>query len=99
MEQMDHPRFGDFAGEKGPLDGEKKKLSEILDKEILVLAFRVGKSKFKDKNYVTIQFENSGSRYVVFTGSEVLTEQLKRHQEQLPFYTTIVKRFNYFALT
>ena len=32
MEQTDHPRFGDFGGEKGPLDGEKKKLIEILQK-------------------------------------------------------------------
>ena len=96
---MSYPRFGDFAGEEGPLDGEKKKLSEILDKEILVLAFRVGKSKFRDRNYVTIQYENDSSKYVVFTGSEVLMEQLKRHEANLPFYATIVKRFNYYSLS
>lgn len=96
---MEYPRFGDFAGDEGPLDGKKEKLSEILEKEILVLAFRVGKSKFRDKNYVTIQFENSGTRYVVFTGSEVLMEQLTRHQGQLPFYATIVKRWNYYSLS
>jgi len=96
---MSYPRFGDFAGEEGPLDGEKKKLSEILDKEILVLAFRVGKSKFRDRNYVTIQYENDSTKYVVFTGSEVLMEQLKRHEANLPFYATIVKRFNYYSLS
>jgi len=96
---MVYPHFGDFAGEEGPLDGKKKKLSEMLDKEILVLAFRVGKSKFRDKNYVTIQFENGGDRYVVFTGSEVLMDQLKRHEGNLPFYATIVKRYNYFSLS
>ena len=96
---MNYPRFGDFAGEEGPLDGEKKKLSEILGKEILVLAFRIGKSKYRDRNYVTIQFENSGTRYVVFTGSEVLMDQLGRHEGQLPFYATIVKRFNYYSLS
>ena len=96
---MSYPRFGDFAGEEGPLDGEKKKLSEILDKEILVLAFRVGKSKFSDRNYVTIQYENDSTKYVVFTGSEVLMEQLKRHEANLPFYATIVKRFNYYSLS
>ena len=96
---MIYPRFGEFAGEEGPLDGKKERLSDILDKEILVLAFRIGKSKFKEKNYVTIQFENSGSRCVVFTGSEVLMEQLVRHKGQLPFYATIVKRGNYFSLS
>ncbi len=96
---MVYPRFGDFAGKEGPLDGTKKKLSEVLDKEILVLAFRIGKSKFRDRNYVTIQFENGGSRYVVFTGSDVLMDQLKRHEGKLPFYTTIVKRYNYFSLS
>lgn len=96
---MNHPRFGDFAGEKGPLDGEKKKLSDILDKEILVLAFRIGRSKFRDRNYVTIQYENGSTKYVVFTGSEVLMDQLKRHEGDLPFYATIVKRFNYYSLS
>jgi len=96
---MNYPRFGEFAGEEGPLDGDKKKLSEILGKEILVLAFRIGRSKFRDRNYVTIQFENSGIRYVVFTGSEVLMEQLERHHAQLPFYATIVKRGSYFSLS
>ena len=96
---MSYPHFGDFAGEEGPLDGTKRKLSEILDKEILVLAYRIGKSKFRDKNYVTIQYENGSARYVVFTGSEVLMEQLKRHEGNLPFYATIVKRGNYFSLS
>jgi len=96
---MSYPRFGDFAGEEGPLDGKKKKLDEILNKEILILAYRIGKSKYRDRNYVTIQFENSGSRYVVFTGSEVLMDQLGRHEGHLPFYSTIVKRGNYFALS
>ena len=96
---MNYPRFGDIAGEEGPLDGEKKKLSEIFDKEILILAFRIGKSKFRDKNYVTIQYENGSTRYAVFTGSEVLMDQLKRHEGNLPFYTTIVKRFNYYSLS
>lgn len=96
---MNYPHFGDIAGEEGPLDGEKKKLNEIFDKEILILAFRIGKSKFRDKNYVTIQYENGSTRYVVFTGSEVLMDQLKRHEGNLPFYTTIVKRFNYYSLS
>jgi len=96
---MVYPRFGEFAGEEGPLEGKKKKLSEILDKEILVIAFRIGKSKFRDRNYVTIQFENGSTRYVLFTGSEVLMDQLERHQGSLPFYATIVKRGNYYSLS
>jgi len=96
---MDYQHFGEFAGEKGPLEGKKKKLSEVLDCEILVLAYRIARSKFKDRNYVTIQFENDGDKYVLFTGSEVLMEQLTKHEAQLPFYGTIIKRFNYFTLS
>ena len=96
---MSYPHFGEFEGENGPLDGEKKKLSEVLDQEVLILAFRIGKSKFRDKNYVTIQFENGGDRYVVFTGSGVLMEQLARHESELPFYSTIIKRYNYYSLS
>jgi len=91
--------FGEFAGEEGPLEGKKKKLNEVLDCEILVLAYRVARSKFNDRNYVTIQFENGGDKYVVFTGSEVLIEQLTKYSSQLPFYATILKRFNYFTLS
>jgi len=96
---MDYPHFGEFAGEQGPLDGKKRKLEEILGQEVLILAFRIAKSRFKDRSYVTIQFENSGNRYVVFTGSEVLMEQLKRHEGQLPFYATVIKRFNYYSMS
>lgn len=96
---MGYQHFGEFAGEGGPLEGKKKKLSEVLDCEILILAYRIARSKFKDKNYVTIQFENDGDKYVVFTGSEVLMEQLGKYSTELPFYATITKRFNYFTLS
>ena len=35
-----HPKFSDFAEEEAPLEGEKKKIEEILNTEILVIGFR-----------------------------------------------------------
>jgi hypothetical protein len=95
---MDYPHFSEF-GEKGPLEGEKTQLQQILDKEILVTDFRIQKSRFKDDNYITIQFLRDDKKFVVFTGSEVLRDQLQRNQSKLPFYTTVIKKYKYFCLS
>lgn len=62
-----HLHFSDFADEEAPLDGKKRKVDEILNTEILVTGYRVGKSKYKDKDYLTLQFENGNKKYIVFT--------------------------------
>ena len=78
-----HPKFSDFADEKATLEGEKKKIEEILNTEILVIGFRIGKSKhYKDRNYLTLQFENGGTKHILFTSSEVLIDQ----SQKMPFY-------------
>ena len=41
-----HHKFSDFAPPSGQLEGEKMKLTDILDKEILVTGYAVHKSKF-----------------------------------------------------
>jgi ribosomal protein L31 len=73
----------------------------VLNKEILITAFRAGqKSQFKEDGlYTTIQFEIDDEKHVIFTGSQVLTEQLERYQEHLPFLATIKKINRYFTLT
>jgi len=52
---------------KHHLRGEKKKIEEILNTEILVIGYRIGKSKYKDRNYLTLEFENGGGKYIVFS--------------------------------
>ena len=99
--QDNHPHFSDFADEDSwrPLDGSKRRLEEILNLEILITNFRLAPSKIKEGNYLTIQFENGGGTYIVFTGSEVLANQLERYKDKLPFYTKIIKRNRYFSLS
>jgi len=85
-----------------PLDGEKIKIEEILDKEIEVLAMRVKPSKYQGKGtgaYLTIQFVLDGKKFVVFTGSGILAEQAKQYQAELPFLATLKKIDRYYTFT
>ena len=94
-----HPKFSDFAEEEVVFEGEKKKIDDILNKEILVIGYRIGKSKYKDRNYLTLQFENGGDKYIVFSGSGVLIKQANKYTDKMPFYTTIKKVNNYYTMT
>jgi len=94
-----HPRFCEFADEKPQLDGIKKKISDVLNTEILVIGFRIGDSKYKDKKYLTLQFENNGEIYILFTGSEVLMGQAQKYEDKTPYYVTIVQRGEYYTMT
>lgn len=95
-------KFSEFAKQNnGLLEGKKKKIEDILNVEIKVLKFKVKPSKFPDKgpHYTTIQFELNSEKFVVFTGSTVLTEQLETYKEQLPFISTIRKSGKAFIFT
>ncbi len=78
---MSIPNFSDLVAIK-TLEGEKKRIDDILGKPIIVTGWRKGKSKFdKTDLYITIQFyfenDETETKYVVFTGSEVLSNQLE----------------------
>lgn len=96
---MEYPRFENFAEDEGPLEGEKKRIDDITGKEILITAYKISKSKFKEGNYIAIQYISNDKKYVVFTGSIVLTNQLEKYRSNLPFYTKIERRKNYYTLT
>ena len=97
---MEYKKFSDFASpEDSRLGGEKKKLKEILGTEILLKNYRIAKSKRNSGDYITIQFELGGQLYVVFTGSLVIMDQVKKYKENLPFLTTIVEIGNSFSLS
>ena len=91
-------RFSDFAEPADSIfDGQKLELMQILDKEILIIWYKIRKSKHTDKNkhtdetYLTLQFELNERRYVVFTGSMVLTDQIRRYEDKIPFYAKITR--------
>jgi len=96
----DYLNFADFAEEPKTLDGDKQKIEDILNKDILVVAFKVKSSKQKkDTLYATIQFQIEGISYIVFTGSGVLIEQLEKYEDKLPFYSKIKKIDKYYTFT
>jgi len=96
----EYPRFSDFAEESKIFDGDKKKIEEILNKEILVLDFKLKESKHhRDTQYVTIQFKIDNMIYILFNGSRVLAAQLEKYKDNLPFYTVIRKIDKYYTFT
>lgn len=95
----EHPKFSDFSEEDVGLEGDKKKIDDILNKEILLVGFRIGRSRFREKDYLTLQFENGGTKYIAFTGSEVLIKQAQKYEDKMPFHTTIKKVNNYYTMT
>ena len=96
----EYPRFSDFAEESKLFDGDKKKIEEILNKEILVLDFKLKESKHhRDTQYVTIQFKIDNMIYILFNGSRVLAAQLEKYKDNLPFYTVIRKIDKYYTFT
>lgn len=96
----EYPRFSDFAEESKAFDGDKKRIEDILNQEILILDFKVKDSKKRqDSLYATIQFKLENTNHIVFTGSNVLIDQLEKYKENLPFHTTIKKIDRYYTFT
>jgi hypothetical protein len=96
----EYPRFSDFAEESKAFDGDKKKIEEILNKEILVLDFKLKESKHhRDTQYITLQFKIDATTFILFNGSRVLAEQLEKYKDNLPFYAIIKKIDKYYTFT
>lgn len=91
-------RFSDFANDN-ILDGEKKRLSEILNQEIIVTSFNVTPSKKNSGECLKLQYEIGGKKYVTFTGSVVLIKQCKENKDQMPFVTVIKQVGKYYSFT
>ncbi len=95
-------RFSDFAEEARPLDGEKIKIEKVLDREIAIIGYKIGDSKYKESNSprcLTLQFEFNKERRVLFSGSGVLIEQIEKYGDEIPFLTTIQKIDKYYTFT
>jgi len=93
--------FKDFS-EDTVMDGEKVSIDSILDQDIEVHAFRIRNSRYtkgNNGNYTIIQFDRNGHRYIAFTGSTVLHDQLKKYEDKLPFIAQIKKIGTYYTLS
>ncbi|HMG93211.1 MAG TPA: hypothetical protein VK589_24310 [Chryseolinea sp.] len=88
------PNINAFVGDKIPV----KKLFNV---PITVLEFKLEPSKQKPgTELLTLQIEKSGEKRVVFTGSTVLIDQIKRVPEnKFPFVTTIKGDNDYYEFT
>ena len=96
-------KFSDFAKEDLPFTGDKVRINDIIDKEIIIVKFSVRPSKYKDKvsEYAIVQFQEAedGEMKIFFTGSQVIVDMLRRYAEELPFATTIRKIDRYYTLS
>ena len=91
-------QFAVIARDKLPMPGKKKRLEEILNKEIVIVDFRISKSiKRENSECLQIQFIEDGEVYIVFTGSVVLIDQIQTIKDKLPLKTTIVKIDKYYS--
>lgn len=88
------PRINAFVG-------EKIQVQKLFNLPITVLAFKLEPSKQKKgTEFLTLQIEKSGEKRIVFTGSVVLIDQIKRVPENsFPFVTTIKGDNDYYEFT
>lgn len=95
-------KFSDFAKDENVLDGEKIKLVSILNKEIMVIGYKIRNSQYAKSNsdkYLSLQFEMNGTKHVAFTGSGVLIDQIEKYKDEIPFMTIILKIDKYFTFS
>jgi hypothetical protein len=92
-------KFCEIAKDDIHLAGDKISLPDIVGKSIVVTGYKITKSKFKEDNYLAIQYDLEGEQHVTFTGATVLIEQLKKYGEQIPFETTIKRLGKFYSFT
>jgi len=102
-------RFAEFSDEPIGLDGDKIQLDRVLNSEILITGYRILTSKYPDKNKsgkaLQLQFkilkhgtdDNDIRPNVLFTGSDVLIDQITKYSEHIPFYAQIIKINRYYS--
>lgn len=84
-------------------EGEKIKIERILNKVIIVDAFKIDESKFKDKGngkLLTIQIIVDNNKRVLFTGSINLMDMIQEvPKDKFPFQATIIKENERYEFT
>ena len=102
-------RFAEFSDEPVGLDGDKIQLDRILNSEILITGYRILTSKYPDKNKsgkaLQLQFkilkhgtdDNDIRPNVLFTGSDVIIDQITKYSKHIPFYAQTIKINRYYS--
>jgi len=90
--------FSDFADEK-PFRGEKIRIEDVLNQQIIIKDYRITPSKFNHGECVSMQIEYKGRDRVIFTGSVALANQCRKYENRLPFLTTIIKNNRYYSMS
>jgi hypothetical protein len=85
-------------------EGDKIRMAKILNREIIVHDFKIEDSKvFTDKGSckcLHLQVSINDTKHIVFTGSGVLIEMIRKVPESgFPFKTTIVEDNDRFLFT
>ena len=79
-------RYSDFAAIEKRFDGDKLKINDIINQEIIVHDFKIKKSiQDPEKDYLTLHIEMGSERHICFTGSKVLIDQIKACESEMPF--------------
>jgi len=95
-------RFSDFAHVNTAVIGDKIKIEDVLSKEIEVISYKINDSKYKKKDndkVLTLQFKLNGEDKILFTGSNVLMEQIETYKDELPFLAKIEKVNKFYTFT
>lgn len=76
-------KFSDFGikPKTNGFVGDKIKMWDVLNQEIIVHQYRIDESKFKDSNSgkcLSLQIEINNQNRVLFTGSKVLTAMIQK---------------------
>lgn len=95
-------KFSDFAQERTVLDGPKLPIDDVTNRDMVVTGYKIAKSKYGKNTSgmcLTLQFQFVGcdDKNVIFTGSDVLIEQMERYGEEVPFQTVIRKIDKYYT--
>lgn len=79
----------DFQG----MVGDKIKVDRVLNREIVVMDFKIEESKFEGRGKcLYMQIELNGIKHVMFIGSKRLIELIEMvPKAEFPFKTTIIK--------
>lgn len=105
------PQFSGLV-QKKVLDGDKVRVDDLLNREIVICGFNISTSKYKDKGCgycIKVQFyyadDTTEERKVFFSGSSVIKDQLEEAKGNLEknglpmlFKATVKKVGNYYSL-
>lgn len=94
-------KFSDFA-EVNINRGKKIRIDDILEQTIQIISYKICESKYpKEENEkcLTLQIKYNDEDRIVFTGSNVLIEQIETYKDKIPFETQIIKSERFYTFS